>query len=61
MCIRDREKSGGCDDQNSGKVLKFYYDESGAMSLQEEYDSLSATTPKKQVYLFGNYEEEITN
>ena len=55
-----KSKKGKCSEDNFGKVYKFYYDEGGAMNLQEEYESLNAKDPIKQIYLFGQYEEEVT-
>jgi len=56
-----KNKAGQCAEDNFTKVLRFYYDEGGAMNLQEEYESMSANNPSKQIYLFGQYEEEVTN
>ena len=55
------DKKGECSDDNFNKIYMFYYDEGGAMNLQEEYDSANLKKPLKQIYLFGQYEEEVTN
>lgn len=56
-----KDKNAACSEQNATKVYMFYYDEGGAMNLQEEYDPSDMSKPLKQVYLFGMYEEEVTN
>jgi hypothetical protein len=56
-----KNKKGVCSDDNFKKIYMFYYDEGGAMNLQEEYDPANLQKPTKQIYLFGQYEEEVTN
>jgi hypothetical protein len=56
-----KNKKGMCSDDNFKKIYMFYYDEGGAMNLQEEYDPANLQKPTKQIYLFGQYEEEVTN
>ncbi len=56
-----KNKIGDCADSNFKNIYMFYYDEGGAMNLQEEYSPSNLNNPLKQIYLFGMYEEEITN
>lgn len=55
-----KTRTAACVDENYKKILKFYYDEEGAMNLQEEYLPEDMKKPLKQLYLFGVYEEEVT-
>ena len=43
------------------KQIFFYYDASGVLGLQEEFNGNSTATPIKRTYFFGPYEEEISN
>ncbi len=57
-----KNKTSECAQNDSfSKIFMFYYDDGGAMNLQEEYDPKDLKNPTTQTYLFGAYEEEVSN